>query len=149
MSALAALSSSVSLGSFGSSVSAGLANVPGLSSLAGVNRQADSCTGECLKSGPWGFAIILLLAIACYFLFRSMSKRLKRVREQRSGLNQGLNAGLNDGSHESLNNGLDGIAPVAPTAKPGGAGTPGLPGGETPGRDAGGDQRGWPADQIP
>lgn len=43
---------------------------------------ADDCTGECLKSGPWGLAIILVLCVACYFLFRSMSKHLKKVREQ-------------------------------------------------------------------
>jgi hypothetical protein len=43
---------------------------------------ADDCTGECLKSGPWGLAIILLLCVACYFLFRSMSKHVKKVREQ-------------------------------------------------------------------
>ena len=43
---------------------------------------ADDCTGECLKSGPWGLAIILVLCVACYFLFRSMSKHIKKVREQ-------------------------------------------------------------------
>lgn len=41
---------------------------------------ADDCTGECLKSGPWGLAIVLLLCVACYFLFRSMSRHLKKVR---------------------------------------------------------------------
>lgn len=39
-------------------------------------------SGEAAKSGPWGFAIILLLAIAFYFLFKSMSRHLRRVREQ-------------------------------------------------------------------
>lgn len=43
---------------------------------------AGDCTGECLKSGPWGLAIILILCVACYFLFRSMSKHIKKVREQ-------------------------------------------------------------------
>ncbi|MEO6885279.1 MAG: hypothetical protein ABI232_03205 [Jatrophihabitantaceae bacterium] len=43
---------------------------------------ASTCTGECLKSGPWGLAIVLLLCVACYFLFRSMSRHLKRVREE-------------------------------------------------------------------
>jgi hypothetical protein len=38
-------------------------------------------SGEALKSGPIGLAIILLLCIACYFLFKSMSKHLKTVRE--------------------------------------------------------------------
>jgi hypothetical protein len=39
-------------------------------------------SGEAAKSGPWGLAIILVLAVACYFLFKSMSKHLRRVREQ-------------------------------------------------------------------
>jgi hypothetical protein len=39
-------------------------------------------SGEAVKSGPWGLAIILLLCVACYFLFKSMSKHLRRVREQ-------------------------------------------------------------------
>ncbi len=38
-------------------------------------------TGEAAKSGPIGLAIILILCIACYFLFKSMSKHLKTVRE--------------------------------------------------------------------
>lgn len=39
-------------------------------------------SGEAVKSGPWGLAIILVLCVACYFLFKSMSKHLRRVREQ-------------------------------------------------------------------
>lgn len=38
-------------------------------------------SGEAAKSGPIGLAIILILCIACYFLFKSMSKHLKTVRE--------------------------------------------------------------------
>lgn len=38
-------------------------------------------TGEAAKSGPIGLAIILILCVACYFLFKSMSKHLKTVRE--------------------------------------------------------------------
>jgi hypothetical protein len=38
-------------------------------------------SGEAAKSGPIGLAIILILCIACYFLFKSMSKHLKAVRE--------------------------------------------------------------------
>lgn len=38
-------------------------------------------SGEAVKAGPIGLAVILLLCIACYFLFKSMSKHLKRVRE--------------------------------------------------------------------
>jgi hypothetical protein len=48
----------------------------------------NKCTGECLKSGPWGLAIILLLGIACYFLFRSMSKHMKKVRTQQAEAEQ-------------------------------------------------------------
>jgi hypothetical protein len=38
-------------------------------------------SGEAVKSGPIGLAVILILCIACYFLFKSMSKHLKTVRE--------------------------------------------------------------------
>lgn len=38
--------------------------------------------GEASKSGPWGLAIILLLCLACYFLFKSMSRHMRKVREQ-------------------------------------------------------------------
>jgi hypothetical protein len=38
-------------------------------------------SGEAMKSGPIGLAVILILCIACYFLFKSMSKHLKTVRE--------------------------------------------------------------------
>ena len=38
--------------------------------------------GEGWKSGPLGFAVILVLCVACYFLFKSMSKHLKKVREE-------------------------------------------------------------------
>jgi hypothetical protein len=37
--------------------------------------------GEGVKSGPIGLAVILVLCVAVYFLFKSMSKHLKRVRE--------------------------------------------------------------------
>jgi hypothetical protein len=38
-------------------------------------------SGEAVKSGPIGFAVILVLCVVCYFLFKSMSKHLKSVRE--------------------------------------------------------------------
>jgi hypothetical protein len=38
--------------------------------------------GENKKSGPIGLAVILVLCIACYFLFKSMSKHLRKVREE-------------------------------------------------------------------
>jgi hypothetical protein len=38
-------------------------------------------TGEAAKAGPLALAVILALCIACYFLFRSMSRHLKKVRQ--------------------------------------------------------------------
>jgi hypothetical protein len=38
-------------------------------------------SGEAAKAGPIGLAVIVLLCIACYFLFKSMSKHLRRVRD--------------------------------------------------------------------
>ena len=38
-------------------------------------------TGEGVKSGPIGLAVILVLCIAAYFLFKSMSKHMRKVRE--------------------------------------------------------------------
>ena len=39
-------------------------------------------TGEAAKSGPIGLAVILILCIVSYFLFKSMSKHLRKVREE-------------------------------------------------------------------
>jgi hypothetical protein len=38
-------------------------------------------SGEAAKSGPIGLAVILVLCVLCYFLFKSMSRHLKTVRE--------------------------------------------------------------------
>lgn len=38
-------------------------------------------TGEGAKAGPIALLVILLLCTACYFLFRSMTKHLKKVRD--------------------------------------------------------------------
>ena len=38
-------------------------------------------SGEAVKAGPVGLGVILLLCIACYFLFKSMSKHMRKVRE--------------------------------------------------------------------
>ena len=38
-------------------------------------------SGEAQKSGPLALVVILLLCIACYYLFKSMSKHLRKVRE--------------------------------------------------------------------
>ena len=37
--------------------------------------------GEAGKAGPIGLAVILLLCIVSYFLFKSMSKHMRKVRE--------------------------------------------------------------------
>jgi hypothetical protein len=42
-------------------------------------------SGEAAKSGPIGLAVILILCIVCYFLFKSMSKHLRKVREEFPG----------------------------------------------------------------
>lgn len=47
-----------------------------------VTTLAASCTGECQKSGPIGLGVILVLCIACYFLFKSMSRHLRKVRDE-------------------------------------------------------------------
>lgn len=39
-------------------------------------------SGEAAKSGPIGLAVILILCIVSYFLFKSMSKHLRKVREE-------------------------------------------------------------------
>jgi hypothetical protein len=38
--------------------------------------------GEGVKSGPIGLAVILVLCVAVYFLLKSMSKHLKKVRDE-------------------------------------------------------------------
>ena len=40
-----------------------------------------AAAGEAAKSGPLGLVLILALCVACYFLFKSMSKHLRKVRE--------------------------------------------------------------------
>jgi hypothetical protein len=42
----------------------------------------DSGSGESKKSGPIGLAVIIVLCVVCYFLFKSMSKHMKKVREE-------------------------------------------------------------------
>ncbi len=45
----------------------------------------DDSGGESKKAGPIALLVIVLLAISCFFLFRSMSKHLKRVRDDFPG----------------------------------------------------------------
>jgi hypothetical protein len=54
---------------------------PLVHAVLAASTDDDTGGGENRKAGPLGLAIILLLAVACYFLFRSMSRRLRRVRE--------------------------------------------------------------------
>lgn len=42
-------------------------------------------TGEAAKAGPIALLVILLLCTACYFLFRSMTKHLRKVRDEFPG----------------------------------------------------------------
>ena len=37
---------------------------------------------EAQKSGPIGLVVIVVLCIGCYFLFRSMSRHMRKVREE-------------------------------------------------------------------
>jgi hypothetical protein len=41
----------------------------------------DDGGGESKKSGPIGLVVIIVLCVVCYFLFKSLSKHLRRVRE--------------------------------------------------------------------
>lgn len=50
--------------------------------LAVTVLAASSSGGESQKSGPIGLAVILVLCVACYFLFKSMSRHLRKVREE-------------------------------------------------------------------
>jgi hypothetical protein len=50
--------------------------------MIAVGLLAAAKGGEAAKSGPIGLAVILVLCIAVYFLFKSMSKHLRRVREE-------------------------------------------------------------------
>jgi hypothetical protein len=42
-------------------------------------------SGEAKKSGPIGLAVILIMCVACYFLFKSMSRHMRKVREEFPG----------------------------------------------------------------
>jgi hypothetical protein len=55
---------------------------PYATALHAIAVLADDSGGESKKAGPIALLVILLLAIACFFLFRSMSKHLRRVRDE-------------------------------------------------------------------
>jgi hypothetical protein len=49
---------------------------------AGRSGALTVLAGENQKSGPIGLAVILALAVVCYLLFRSMSRHMRKVREE-------------------------------------------------------------------
>ena len=50
--------------------------------VARLAEPAAKRSTEGSKAGPIGLAVILILCVACYFLFKSMSKHLKKVRDE-------------------------------------------------------------------
>lgn len=50
-------------------------------------------SGEAAKAGPIGLAVIILLCVACYFLFKSMSKHMRNVRDRYPDPNADMTAG--------------------------------------------------------
>jgi len=62
--------------------------MPGFVALSVAGMLADNGDdggGEAKKAGPIALVVILVLAIACYFLFRSMTRHLRKVREDFPG----------------------------------------------------------------
>lgn len=58
---------------------------PGSAALSvawAVAEGDNSGGGEAKKAGPIALAVILVLCVACYFLFRSMTRHLRKVREE-------------------------------------------------------------------
>ena len=51
-------------------------------SVARMLADGDDGGGESKKAGPIALAVILVLVVACYFLFRSMTRHLRKVREE-------------------------------------------------------------------
>jgi hypothetical protein len=51
-------------------------------SAASVLADGDTGGGEAKKAGPIALVVILVLCVACYFLFRSMTRHLRKVREE-------------------------------------------------------------------
>lgn len=51
-------------------------------SAAHVLADGDTGGGESKKAGPIALVVILVLCVACYFLFRSMTRHLRKVREE-------------------------------------------------------------------
>jgi hypothetical protein len=60
---------------------AALAAHPAVWSVVRLAADDPDDSGESKKSGPIGLVVIIVLCVACYFLFKSMSKHLRSVRE--------------------------------------------------------------------
>jgi hypothetical protein len=58
----------------------------------------DDGGGESKKSGPIGLVVIIVLCVVCYFLFKSLSKHLKKVRDDFPELPPTTTAPLGDSS---------------------------------------------------
>jgi hypothetical protein len=87
-------------------------------------------SGESKKSGPIGLAVILLLCVACYFLFKSMSRHLRRVREDFPAAGAGIRAAAAGPPAAPADRKASGVAPsVATPARA-----------ERPGQAAAGDE---------
>jgi hypothetical protein len=61
-------------------MTAALAHPVLLSAIRLADDDPDN-SGESKKSGPIGLVVIILLCVACYFLFKSLSKHLRAIRE--------------------------------------------------------------------
>jgi hypothetical protein len=80
-----------------------------LAAPAGRMTAAAVLAGEDDKSGPIGLAVILVLCILSYLLFKSMSRHLRKVREEFPG----------DGPAQPAGSDAGGSTPAAtsPTAR--------------------------------
>ena len=87
-----------------------------------VGVLAASRSGEGVKSGPLGLAVILVLCVAVYFLFKSMSKHMKRVRDD---FPDGSNVAKTAGGPAPQQPGPATIAPRPIEAAPDGPAPPG------------------------
>jgi hypothetical protein len=99
-----------------------------------IRPVAATCTGECQKSGPLGLVVIIVLCIGCYFLFKSMSKHLKQVREDYPAQppadrdRPGPAAPVRSAGGGSAGAGRESAGPAGQQSPP--AGSAGAPGGE-------------------
>jgi len=107
--------------------------VPGVAALSVAWVLADNGDdggGEAKKAGPIALVVILVLAIACYFLFRSMTRHLRKVREDFPGdepptgpddeppaSNRPASNGSSNGADNGSSNGADNGSSSAPPGR--------------------------------